>query len=105
VIALLDNVRSLPRTEKTLLFFFMIHLNQFPLPEVERHQTTVRKEFHPPGRRWLEILTDKKKVGRRSGQSESFPEGPSHILDELLRGKFFNEPAFSGYRWKVGYSN
>jgi hypothetical protein len=100
VIALLDNVRSLPRTEKNIAVLLYDSLESVsPLPEVERAiKLLSERQFIRQAEDGWKLLTDQEKSWTTERDSlNPTPKERRDILDDLLH-TIFNEPAFSRYQ-------
>jgi hypothetical protein len=100
VIALLENVRGLPRTERNIaaLLYDSLDANS-PLPEVQRAVEMLQeRQFVRQAEDGWKLLTDQEKNWTTERDSlNPTPKERRDIWDDLLRSNF-NEPAFSRYQ-------
>lgn len=101
-LALLDNVKTLPRTERNLAALLYDSLEAVsPLPEVERAIGLLQEhQFIRQAEDGWKLLTEQEKSWTTERDSlNPTPKERRDIWDDLLRG-IFNEPAFSRYQWE-----
>lgn len=100
VIALLENVRGFPRTEKNIAAVMYDALDAAsPLPEVERSiQLLQERQFIRQAEDGWKLLTDQEKnwATERDAMNPT-PKERRDIWDDLLRN-IFTEPAFSRFQ-------
>lgn len=100
VLALLDNVRTLPRTERNISALLYASLEAVsPLPEVERAIALLQeRQFIRQAEDGWKLLTEQEKSWTTERDSlNPSPKERRDIWDDLLRS-IFNEPAFSRYQ-------